>query len=115
MRGSRWARIGVATAAIFALGLFAPAVASAATSASASVGSDSGYSLKAGGQGYFAVNGGIIWSKPGSGIRKGLGYRGQGFCVDGASGSYYHGRNQATGVTGWTHRNNLNYNPAIDC
>jgi hypothetical protein len=37
-----------------------------------------------------------------SGIR-GLGYRGQGFCVDGRSGNWNHGQDTATGVVGWVY------------
>ena len=89
-------------------------VANAPSSQSSSTAPVGDY-LLAGSQAYFAVNGGRIWSQPGRGVIRGLGYRGQGFCVDGQSGSYYHGRNQATGVVGWTHYTNVNYNPAIGC
>lgn len=70
----------------------------------------------AGAQAYFKVNGARIRTQPNTtSTIVGLGYAGQGFCVDRVSGAFYHGRNQATGVVGWTHNSNVNYNPAVPC
>lgn len=70
---------------------------------------------QAGYMGYFTGNGVRIWSRPGRGTILGLGYRNQTFCADAWSGSYVHGRNRSTGVTGWVSKQYVYVHIALEC
>jgi hypothetical protein len=106
-------RIAVAMILTSAAGLAAVPAPAHATTAAVAV--STGVSAAAGDFGYFTGNGVRIWSRPGTGTIRGLGYRNEGFCVDSRSGNYYHGRNTATGVTGWAHIAYVHVALALEC
>lgn len=84
-RGAKWGLKAVAVAgmAVMGIGLAAPAVSA--------------------NQGDYTVNGARIWSNPGSGTVRGLGYIGDGADVYCYVGEWNYNRDQRTGVTGYSH------------
>jgi hypothetical protein len=87
----------------------AMATATAASATSASATSAAGY------LGFFTGNGVRIWSRPGAGVVRGLGYRNQGFCTDSLRSGYYHGRNTKSGVVGWASAKYVDTHLLLEC
>jgi hypothetical protein len=111
------ARVQIAVAAAILSGIAAVGLVTTPAQASRqNVDSTSAVSTtQAGYMGYFTGNGVRIWSRPGRGTILGLGYRNQTFCADAWSGSYVHGKNRRTGVTGWVSKQYVYVHVALEC
>lgn len=117
LRARATARVQLAAAAAILSGIAAVGLVTTPAQASAqNVDSTSAVSTaQAGYMGYFTGNGVRIWSRPGRGTVLGLGYRNQTFCADAWSGSYVHGKNRSTGVTGWVSKQYVYVHIVLEC